>query len=78
MGAARGSGEPHGFTTPCPHAESSKPSPPRTEKWGHHHPHTGGPPPRDRSHLPPALSSSLVLSLLPETQVSTELLFKIN
>ena len=28
MGAARGSGEPHGFTTPCPHAESSKPSPP--------------------------------------------------
>lgn len=52
---------------------SASPVPP-----GHPHPHTGTPPSREGSYLPPALSSSSVLSLLPDTQVSTELLFKMN
>lgn len=67
--------------TPCPHSDSSNPNPPSPgpgQRNGVTITPTLEEPPREGSPLSPAMSSSWMLSLLPSTQVTPELLFKIN
>lgn len=82
MGAARASGQPPTFSHSLPSFREQQaqflPAPRHRKRNGVTVTPTPEETPREGSHLSPALSSSSVLSLLPNTHVSPELLFKIK